>query len=97
LLTACGVGNVVQDTPLVKSTYDAAVHVPAPLRALMSAVPLEGDAESGAGEEAGLTTWKFRQSVPIPSYLVALAVGDLQGKSIGPLTKVKSPLLTFTF
>eukprot|EP00884_Botryococcus_braunii_P019549 jgi/Botrbrau1/6278/Bobra.0129s0023.1 len=79
-----------QDTPLVKSTYNAVVHVPAPLRALMSAVPQEADGGAMAGDEKGFTTWKFRQAVPIPSYLVALAVGDLQGKPIGPITTVWS-------
>lgn len=31
---------------------------------------------------------KFHQPVPIPSYLIAIVVGDLVSKQIGPRTKV---------
>lgn len=31
---------------------------------------------------------KFRQPVPIPSYLIAIAIGDIVSKQIGPRTKV---------
>jgi leukotriene-A4 hydrolase len=75
-----------QDAPLVKTTYDAAVTVPAPLVALMSAVPV-GDPVDAPGGGGG-RTFSFRQAVPIPSYLIALAVGDIVGRDIGPRTRV---------
>ena len=32
----------------------------------------------------GVTTFSFEQSIPIPSYLIALAVGELKGVEVGP-------------
>lgn len=72
----------------MKSTYNAVIRVPAPLRALMSAVAQPSDASDESGGGPGFNSWRFRQAVPIPSYLVALAVGELEGKSIGPVTTV---------
>ena len=78
----------MQDTPAVKLTYTAAVTVPVPLTALMSEVP-QGSPESSTGE-AATHTFKFKQDVPIPSYLLALAVGELEYRQIGPRSKVGS-------
>jgi len=69
-------------------TYSAAIRVPRGLRALMSA-----DHESAEGSEAfpaeeGLVEYRFRLDKPIPSYLVALAVGDLVSAPIGPRSAV---------
>jgi len=49
--------------------------VPAPLQALMSAV-LQSTTPVASADGA-LQTWSFNQAVPIPSYLVALCVGNL--------------------
>lgn len=38
------------------------------------------------GNETGVT--KFEQVVPIPSYLLAIAVGDLYSKRVGPRSHV---------
>jgi leukotriene-A4 hydrolase len=72
-----------QDTPRHRVTYDAAITVPAPLRAVMSA----GDAgcEDAPG---GRTTWRFAMPQAIPTYLLALAVGDLEKRDLGPRTCV---------
>jgi aminopeptidase N len=67
-----------QDSPGVRVTYDATVRVPQPLRAVMAAK------EVSAGE--GI--YKYRMEHPIPSYLIALAVGDLAFGTIGPRTGV---------
>jgi aminopeptidase N len=45
-------------------------------------------AEGDAGNRRGQTTFHFRMPQPIPSYLLALAVGDLEFQSIGPRTGV---------
>jgi leukotriene-A4 hydrolase len=72
-----------QDTPGVKFTYDARVTVPAGLTAVMSALREEegeggGAADGGAaGGAAATTTFRFRQPIPLSSYLLALAVGDI--------------------
>jgi hypothetical protein len=44
----------VQDTPAAKMSYSASVRVPAQLRALMSAVPLEGEQPQGGRLVTGL-------------------------------------------
>lgn len=63
-----------QDSPAVRFTYDAEIHVPAQLIALMSA--------SNPQERNSNGTYKFEMRQPIPSYLLALAVGDISFKAI---------------
>jgi len=69
-----------QDSPGVRYTYDAEVKVRKDLLALMSA---ENPTEKN---ETGVYSFKMDQ--PIPSYLMALAVGDVEYKSIGDRTGV---------
>ena len=52
----------------------------------MSAVPQSSPEASAAG--AVTHTFMFKQEVPIPSYLLALAVGELEYRQIGPRSKV---------
>ena len=70
----------LQDTPGVRVTYSATVRTPRTLRAVMSAAhdaaePLDGE-------------FQFEMHQPIPSYLIALAVGDLVFRSMGTRTGV---------
>ncbi|MGB7739353.1 MAG: M1 family aminopeptidase/hydrolase, partial [Steroidobacteraceae bacterium] len=71
----------LQDTPWIRATYSATLRVPDGLVAVMAA---EGD----SGNRRGQTTFRFRMPQPIPSYLLALAVGDLDFRAIGPRTGV---------
>ena len=50
----------------------------------MSAISV-GEEEIGDGKSK---IYKFEQKVKIPSYLIALAVGNLVGKEIGPRSTV---------
>ncbi|ODM88343.1 Leukotriene A-4 hydrolase, partial [Orchesella cincta] len=68
-----------QDTPSVKTAFTAEIIVPKELVALTSAVPSQ-DAPKEAGDKR---VYKFEQKIPIPSYLMCIAVGDLQSKKIG--------------
>ena len=61
------------DSPSVKQTYSAAVHVPSNLVALMSALPVQN--EDTNHPNSTTKTYRFRQPLPIASYLIALAVG----------------------
>jgi leukotriene-A4 hydrolase len=69
-----------QDSPAVRAPYRASVRVPAGMRALMSADPVGGDPSKGEFE--------FAMDLPVPSYLVALAVGRLEFAELGPRTGV---------
>jgi leukotriene-A4 hydrolase len=64
-----------QDSPGVRMTYEATVRVPRGLLAVMSA---ENPTETSADG-----VYRFRMPQPIPSYLLALAVGDLAFRSLG--------------
>lgn len=65
-----------QDTPDVKSTFT--FNITSPLPVVASGVPVPS---SGEGE--GERLFRFEQKVPIPSYLFALASGDLETARIG--------------
>ncbi|SFM82967.1 M1 family metallopeptidase [Rugamonas rubra] len=70
----------LQDTPAVRFTYSARIDAPAGLRVVMSA---ENDQNaSGAGG------WKFRMAQPIPAYLLAIAIGELELRKLGPRSAV---------
>eukprot|EP00128_Syssomonas_multiformis_P004721 Colp12_sorted_trinity150504_noHs@6740 len=76
-----------QDTPSIKHSYTAEITCQAPLRALMSAVALSDEPKV---TEDGHHSFSFEQNVPIPAYLIALVIGNLESREIGPRTKVWS-------
>uniref|UniRef100_A0A674J6R2 Arginyl aminopeptidase n=1 Tax=Terrapene triunguis TaxID=2587831 RepID=A0A674J6R2_9SAUR len=68
------------DTPAVKSTYSATIKVPEGFTAVMSATTWEKQEKDN--------TFTFKMSQPIPSYLIALAVGDIVSAEVGPRSRV---------
>ncbi|MEC9352054.1 MAG: aminopeptidase, partial [Planctomycetota bacterium] len=68
-----------QDTPAVRFTYSAAVEVPGPITAVMSAAAGKA-AEDLAG---GRKRFFFEMPQAVPSYLMALAAGELSFKALG--------------
>jgi aminopeptidase N len=66
----------LQDTPAVRYTFDAEISVPEDLMAVMGAAgnPFE---RNDRGE------YRFNMPEPVPSYLMAIAVGDLEFAEIG--------------
>ncbi|KAG5175679.1 leukotriene A4 hydrolase [Tribonema minus] len=77
-----------QDTPAAKLTYDATVEVPEWATCLMSALSTGAPATAGSSE--GMRTFGFHQPVPVPSYLIALAVGDLASREISHRCRIWS-------
>jgi len=70
-----------QDTPDVKSTYS--FNITSGLPVVASGI-LKDTEDAGSGQ----TLYRFEQDVPIPSYLFALASGDIKTAQIGPRSKV---------
>jgi leukotriene-A4 hydrolase len=70
----------LQDTPQVRVTYKARIHTDPGVQAVMSA---DNDPKL---QHRGEFTFVMPQA--IPSYLIALAVGDLKFKATGPRTGV---------
>ena len=70
----------LQDSPQVRVTYNAEIHTPAGLRAVMSA--------DNHPELSADNVYRFAMPQRIPPYLFALAVGKLEFRAIGERTGV---------
>ncbi len=75
----------LQDTPRLRIRYRAELTVPSRLRGLRGLMAAAHVARGETGGEA-VETWEMPQ--PISPYLLALAVGDLQSRDVGPRTRV---------
>ncbi len=69
-----------QDSPGVRVTYSATIRTPKNLRAVMSAV------NDPRAKRTGV--YRFTMPNAIPSYLMAIAVGDIQFRALGQRTGV---------
>lgn len=70
----------LQDSPSVRVTYDATIHVPKGLMAVMSAENSQKVSPDGV--------YHFHMPQAVPTYLIALGVGDLKFKAMGKRTGV---------
>jgi len=72
----------LQDTPRLRITYEAELTVPATLRGLMAAGAVDREVRGDRAVE------RYRMDEPIPPYLFAFAVGDLESRDLGPRSRV---------
>jgi aminopeptidase N len=72
----------LQDSPQIRVTYSARVRTPKNLLAVMSA---EGNSQNNSARNGD---YRFRMLHAIPPYLIAIAVGDLEFRSLGKRTGV---------
>jgi leukotriene-A4 hydrolase len=70
-----------QDTPAVKSPFKISVRSPLPVVA-------SGLFTGSHKFENGTLAYTFQQDIPIPSYLFAVASGDIASATIGPRSTV---------
>ena len=77
-----------QDSPGVRVTFDAVIRVPAGLVAVMAADKVEPAGVHNPEADRQARRFDFRMDRPIPPYLIALAVGDLEFRPLGPRTGV---------
>ncbi|WP_246444300.1 M1 family metallopeptidase [Sphingomonas sediminicola] len=72
-----------QDSPGIRQTWEATIHVPAGLTAVMSA-PKAAEPITQGGE----SVFSYRMDHSVAPYMIAIGVGDLAFKSLGPRTGV---------
>jgi aminopeptidase N len=72
----------LQDTPSVKATYSARIYSPKDIKVHMSALTLDEQVQGN------IRITDFELDVPIASYLIALAAGNLEYRKIGRNTGV---------
>ncbi len=70
----------LQDTPAVRFTYTARIDAPQGARVVMSA-----DNDPKATGKGG---WRFNMPQPIPAYLLAIAIGEIDARELGARTGV---------
>ncbi|MBA3511918.1 MAG: M1 family metallopeptidase [Sphingomonas sp.] len=72
-----------QDSPGIRQSWEAKIRVPAGLTAVMSA-PRAAEPITQGGE----SLFEYRMANSVPPYLIAIAVGDLAFKPLGPRSGV---------
>lgn len=73
----------LQDSPGIRFTYDAEIEAPAGLLALMSANLMSAKDQRHHG-----VRHSFVMDLPVPAYLMALAIGELAAAEVGPRTRI---------
>ncbi len=73
-----------QDSPGIRQTWSARIVAPADLTVVMSG-EMQGPEKDPVGSGRA---WHFRMEHPVAPYLIAIAIGDIAFRSIGPRTGV---------
>lgn len=78
-----------QDSPGIRQTWDARIVAPAPLDVVMSGLR-KGETEELEDGPDGIErrAFRFEMDKPVAPYLIAIAAGDIDFRSLGPRTGV---------
>ena len=68
-----------QDTPAVKFQFDLSIIVPKDLKGMISGIY---QSEETYSEDENYTVYHYKQEMPVPSYLVSMAAGNIVNKTI---------------
>ena len=68
-----------QDTPSIKFTFDLNIIVPKDLRGMISGK------YTGVSDYKDDIVYSYKQDIPIPSYLLSLAAGNIKEKQINDM------------
>ncbi|EME31115.1 Leukotriene A-4 hydrolase [Galdieria sulphuraria] len=79
-----------QDSPSVKAPYLATVSVPAGFKAIMSGILVNEKEHFETAKGKLQNIYRFEQSIPVPSYLVSLAVGDFESQELSERCRIWS-------
>ncbi|MGB3722515.1 MAG: M1 family metallopeptidase [Pacificimonas sp.] len=74
-----------QDSPGIRQTWSARITVPDGVIPVMSGI---GKTENGEAVDGGGKAYRFEMNNPVPPYLIALAIGDLDFRALGPRSGV---------
>ena len=74
-----------QDTPAVKFPFNLGIRVPNPLRGMIS-----GLYDKNETHDDDTTTWYYKQVIPVPNYLIALAAGNIKEHKVNEQVSVYS-------
>ena len=66
-----------QDTPAVKFSFYLGIKVPIPLRGMISGLFVKDE-----DNKDGTKTFYYKQEIPVPNYLIALAAGNIEERII---------------
>ena len=72
-----------QDSPGIRQSWEATIRVPDPLTAVMSATR-----SAEPMTEGGMRIFHYRMDHPVAPYLIAIAVGELDFRDLGPRSGV---------
>ena len=75
-----------QDIPFVKFKFDLKIIVPKDLRGMISGI-FTGESEYS---DKNYSAFNYKQEIPIPSYLLSLAAGNIEEKSINNMINLYS-------
>jgi len=72
----------LQDSPAIKSTFNATIRIKEPYLAIVSGLLVSNKTEEG------MRIYEYEQKIPVPSYLLALVAGDIHYKKVSKRTGV---------